>query len=189
MESVWVCGGNPLNAVDPQGLNLVVLANRVVAGGQNLYYRYGPGIAQFINEMSGVNGTVVAAAPVNPLIAQIPMYASRMTPVAAGIVEAVEASAFCAVQNYAKVGKLYPTHGQTMSNKQLGKLVKNIRLNGITDPLTVTSHEGRLFILDGHHRALAAPRAGMLEVPINRVDLPFGAYRSPSDLNFSPDGY
>ena len=90
--------GNPLNAVDPQGLNWIVLANRVVAGGQSLYYRYGPGIAQFINEMSGVNGALVAAAPANPLIAQIPMYASRMTPVAAGIVEAVEAGAFCSAQ-------------------------------------------------------------------------------------------
>ena len=88
-------GGNPLNAVDPQGLNLVVLANRLVAGGQNLYYRYGPGIAQFINEMSGVNGALVAAAPANPLIAQIPMYASRMTPVAVGIVEAIDTGAFC----------------------------------------------------------------------------------------------
>lgn len=182
-------GGDPLNPVDPEGLNLVLLANRVVASGQSMYYRYGPGIAQFINEMSGVNGALVAAAPANPLIAQIPMYASRMTPVAAGIVEAMETGAFCAAQNYAKVGKLYPTHGQTMSNKQLNKLVKNIRLNGITDPLTVTSHEGRLFILDGHRRALAASRAGILEVPINRVDLPFGAYRSPSDLNFSPGGY
>lgn len=87
-------GGNPLNAVDPQGLNLILLANRAVAGGQSLYYRYGPGIAQFINEMSGVNGALVAAAPANPLIAQIPMYASRMTPVAVGIVEAIETGAF-----------------------------------------------------------------------------------------------
>ncbi|MFG5779819.1 hypothetical protein ACFIQF_22395 [Comamonas sp. J-3] len=45
--------------------------------------------------MSGVNGTLVAAAPVNPLLAQIPMYASRMTPVAAGITEAVETGAYC----------------------------------------------------------------------------------------------
>ena len=91
--------GIPLYAVDPQGLNLIVLANRAVAGGQSLYYRYGPGIAQFINEMSGVNGAFVAAAPANPLIAQIPMYASRMTPVAVGIVEAIDTGAFaCTVK-------------------------------------------------------------------------------------------
>lgn len=184
-------GGNPLNAVDPQGLSpaLITASNWAANRVQMLYYRFGPAITEFIAGASGVNGALVSPAVVNPLVAQIPMYASRMTPVAAGIVEAVEAGAFCAVQNYAKVGKLYPTHGQTMSNKQLDKLVKNIRLNGITDPLTVTSHEGRLFILDGHHRALAAPRAGILEVPINRVDLPFGACRSPGDLNFSPGGY
>ena len=87
-------GGNPLNAVDPEGLNWVVVVNRVVASGQGLYYRYGPAIVQLINEMSGVNGTLVAAAPVNLLIAQIPMYASRMTPVATGIVEAIETGSF-----------------------------------------------------------------------------------------------
>lgn len=183
-------GGNPLSATDPEGLNWVVVANRIVAGGQGLYYRYGPAITQFINEVSGVNGTLVAAAPVNPLIAQIPMYASRLKPVAAGIVEAVETGAFaCTVKEYAKVGNLFATHGQTMSNKQLDKIIKDIRLNGITDPLTVTAHDGRLFILDGHHRALAAPRAGILEVPINKVDLSFGAYRTPNDLNFAPSGY
>ena len=39
----------------------------------------------------------------------------------------------------------------------------------------MTSHDGGLYIIDGHHRALAAPRAGAAEVPINRVELPFGA--------------
>lgn len=88
-----------MGAIDPQGLNWVVGVNRAVTWGQGLYYRYGPAIAQFIMEASGVNGTLVAAAPVNPLIAQIPMYASRMTPVAAGIVEAVEAGAFCSAKS------------------------------------------------------------------------------------------
>lgn len=73
-----------------------------------------------------------------------------------------------------------------MSNKQLDKLIKNIRAEGIKDPLTVTEFENRLYILDGHHRALAAPRAGVAQVPINRVKLPFGAYKTPADLTFTP---
>jgi RHS repeat-associated protein len=87
------------------------------------------------------------------------------------------------------VGELIATHGKTMSNKQLDKLTKNIRAEGIKEPLTVTEHQGKLYILDGHHRALAAPRAGVAEVPIKRVKLPFGAYKKPADLTFTPGGY
>jgi RHS repeat-associated protein len=94
-----------------------------------------------------------------------------------------------AAQETVKVGELVATHGQTLSNNQLDKLIKNIRIEGIKNPLTVTESEGRLYILDGHHRALAAPRAGLAEVPINRVELPYGAYKSPTDLTFTPGGY
>lgn len=76
-----------------------------------------------------------------------------------------------------------------MSNKQLDKLSKNIRAEGIKTPLTVTEYQGKLYILDGHHRALAAPRAGVTEIPINKVELPFGAYKTPADLTFTPGGF
>ncbi|MDE2000262.1 MAG: ParB-like nuclease domain-containing protein [Burkholderiales bacterium] len=106
-----------------------------------------------------------------------------------GVVGGFKAAAKGAVQETARVGELIATHGKTMSNKQLDKLTKNIRAEGIKEPLTVTSHDGKLYILDGHHRALAAPRAGVAEVPINRVELPFGAYKSPADLTFTPGGF
>ncbi|MBP6863174.1 MAG: ParB N-terminal domain-containing protein [Neisseriaceae bacterium] len=76
-----------------------------------------------------------------------------------------------------------------MSNKQLEKLIKDIRVQGVKTPLTVTEYEGKFYILDGHHRALAAPRAGVSEVPINRVEIPWGPYKTPTDLNFTPGGY
>ena len=76
-----------------------------------------------------------------------------------------------------------------MSNNQLDKLTKSIRADGIREPLTITEHEGTQYILDGHHRALAAPRAGVAEVPVNRVSLPWGAYETPADLTFTPGGY
>lgn len=88
-----------------------------------------------------------------------------------------------------RVANLIPTHGQTMSRNQLDKLAKSIRREGLKEPLTVTQHNGRLYILDGHHRAIVAPRAGLFEVPINRVELPFGHYRTPADLIFTPGGY
>lgn len=94
-----------------------------------------------------------------------------------------------ATQDTAKVGALIATHGKTMSNKQLDKLTKNIRAEGVKQPLTVTEQQGKLYILDGHHRALAASRAGVSEVPINRVELPYGAYKTPTDLIFTPGGY
>lgn len=69
------------------------------------------------------------------------------------------------------------------------RLTRDVCANGVKVPLTVTQYEGRLYILDGHHRAAAAARAGIGEVPISRVELPWGAYKSPSDLTFSPGGY
>jgi filamentous hemagglutinin len=38
---------------------------------------------------------------------------------------------------------------------------------GSFPPIDAASAEGRLIILDGHHRALAATRAGLREVPVN----------------------
>ena len=103
------------------------------------------------------------------------------------VLSAVERGAAKGVaQETAKVGELIATHGKTMSNKQLDKLTKSIKSEGIKEPLTVTEHQGKTYILDGHHRALAAPRAGITEVPINKVELPFGAYKTPADLNFTP---
>jgi RHS repeat-associated protein len=186
-------GGDPLNAIDPDGLNAVVALNRIAEVGRGLYYRYGPAITEFIAGASGVNGAVASPAAISPLVAQIPTGVSRMLPIARGISEGVESGAFCAakgeIQETAKIGSLFATHGQTMSNKQLDRLIKDIRVNGISNPLVVTAHDGRLYILDGHHRALAAPRAGVLDVPIKKVDLPYGAYRGPADLEFTWGGY
>ena len=99
----------------------------MVASGQSLYYRYGPAIVQLINEMSGVNGTLVAAAPVNPLIAQIPMYASRMTPVAAGITEAVESGEFSCIPSASKASIIY-TPNRTLPVDKWGVPLPDVNL-------------------------------------------------------------
>lgn len=65
--------------------------------------------------------------------------------------------------------------------------MKSIRNDGaVREPLVVTRHEGALYILDDRHRALAAPRAGVSEVPVGEVQLPWGAHKSPADLVYSP---
>ncbi|AMO95601.1 lysM domain protein [Collimonas fungivorans] len=86
----------------------------------------------------------------------------------------------------AKIGDLLATHGKTMSNSESNRLVNSMKTEGIKNPLTVTENNGKLFVLDGNNRLFAAPRAGISEVPIVRVELPFGAYKSPTDLLFTP---
>jgi RHS repeat-associated protein len=92
-------GGDPLNAIDPDGLNAVVALNRIAELGRGLYYRYGPAITEFIAGASGVNGAVASPAAINPLVAQIPTGVSRMLPIARGISEGVELGAFCAAND------------------------------------------------------------------------------------------
>ncbi|WP_284431725.1 RHS repeat-associated core domain-containing protein, partial [Acidovorax sp. SUPP950] len=93
-------GGDPLNAIDPQGLNAVLIANRAAAWVQSAYYRYGPAITEFIAGASGVNGAVVS--PMSPLVAQIPTTVSRMTPVARAVAEGVESGGFCSANGVAQ---------------------------------------------------------------------------------------
>ncbi|WP_284403127.1 RHS repeat-associated core domain-containing protein, partial [Acidovorax sp. SUPP2825] len=95
-------GGDPLNAIDPQGLNAVLIANRAAAWVQSAYYRYGPAITEFIAGASGVNGAVVS--PMSPLVAQIPTTVSRLSPVAQGIAHGIESGAYCAAKETTDLG-------------------------------------------------------------------------------------
>ena len=88
-----------------------------------------------------------------------------------------------------KITNLRPTHGPTMSRKDLKELTQSIRQQGVKVPVTVTKYNGQLYILDGHHRIIGANRSGIFEVPIERVELPYGPYRTPADLMYSPGGY
>jgi hypothetical protein len=92
-------GGDPLNAIDPDGLNAVVALNRIAELGRGLYYRYGPAITEFIAGASGVNGAVASPAAINPLVAQIPTGVSRILPIVRGISEGVESGAFACISN------------------------------------------------------------------------------------------
>lgn len=42
--------------------------------------------------------------------------------------------------------------------------------------------DGQKYIVDGHHRALAAKELGLTDVPIQQVQLPFKDYKTLRDV-------
>jgi RHS repeat-associated protein len=77
---------------------------------------------------------------------------------------------------------LEPTHGMTKSNREFLKLFKDIRENGIKEPIKFVVHDGLKYIVDGHHRYFAARKLGMKDVPVEQVHLPYKGYKTPDDL-------
>lgn len=81
---------------------------------------------------------------------------------------------------------LMMTHGQTLSNRAMGHLTQDIAKNGIQQPLNYVEHNGTKYLVDGHHRLMAARRLGMDAVPAQQVSLPFRGYRTAADLLTGP---
>jgi hypothetical protein len=77
---------------------------------------------------------------------------------------------------------LRKTHGRTHSKRKFEALKEQIEADGIRDPIKVVEHDGDLWIVDGHHRARAAKELDMESVPIEKVELPYGGYKSTDDL-------
>jgi len=77
---------------------------------------------------------------------------------------------------------LAKTHSQTLSNNQLNKLVDNIKTNGIQEPIKYVEYNGTKYVVDGHHRLLAAKKLGLTEVPVEKIELPFAGYKTINDL-------
>ena len=77
---------------------------------------------------------------------------------------------------------LQATHSKTMSNKGLNKLIDDIKCNGINETIKYVEYNGRKYVVDGHHRLIAAKRLGLKEVPIEKVELPYAGYKTIEDL-------
>jgi RHS repeat-associated protein len=77
---------------------------------------------------------------------------------------------------------LIPTHGKTLSNRDFQKLKDDIAKNGIKDPINYVEHNGQKYIVDGHHRALAAKQLGLTDVPVQPAQLPFKGYNTLDDV-------
>lgn len=55
-----------------------------------------------------------------------------------------------------------------MSGSDIKRLVKDMKANGFdaTQPIDVAIVNGKMIIIDGHHRAAAAAKAGIKDIPI-----------------------
>ena len=78
--------------------------------------------------------------------------------------------------------ELTPTQRMTMNKKQLNYLIEDIQANGIKDTIKYVEHNGENFVVDGHHRLIAANRLKMMGVPVEKVELPYLGYKSLDDL-------
>ncbi len=78
------------------------------------------------------------------------------------------------------------THGLTKSKSAFAKLKADIKSNGIQEPIKFVEHDGKRFVVDGHHRLRAAKELGIQNVPVQQVSLPYAGYKSVDDLIYSP---
>ena len=79
--------------------------------------------------------------------------------------------------------ELEPTHPQTKSNRQMRKLIEEIKADGgIKETIKYVEHNGKKYVVDGHHRLIAAKKLRLQEVPIEEVHLPYSGYSTIDDL-------
>jgi hypothetical protein len=87
---------------------------------------------------------------------------------------------------YVKPHDWVPTHGQTLSPKELLKLRNDIvRDGGILNPVNFVVHNGKKYVVDGHHRLIIAKQLGMEAIKAVEVQLPFSGYRTVVDLEWT----
>ena len=77
---------------------------------------------------------------------------------------------------------LQATHSQTLSKKDMSKLIDDIKNNGISETIKYVEYNGQKYVVDGHHRLIAAKRLGLKQVPIEQVELPYAGYKTIEDL-------
>jgi hypothetical protein len=90
--------------------------------------------------------------------------------------EAAEAAA-----KVTRATHLIPTHGSTLSRRAFQELKESIARDGIREPIKFVEVNGQKFV-DGHHRLRAARELGIVDVPIERVELPYAGYNTIDDL-------
>ena len=84
---------------------------------------------------------------------------------------------------------LEPTHNLTMVRNKFNEFVKQIGNEGINEPIKFVEYNNTKFIVDGHHRVMAAKILGIKSVPVEEVTLPFKGYTTMEDLFFQGENY
>ena len=80
---------------------------------------------------------------------------------------------------------LEPTHNQTKSRRQMDKFLKDVQKDGtIREPIKYVEYNGKKYVVDGHHRLIAAKKLGMKNIPAEKVNLPYGGYKTIDDLDY-----
>ena len=69
-----------------------------------------------------------------------------------------------------------------MSKNQFKSFVETIKNEGINEPIKYVEYNGQKYVVDGHHRLLAAKIIGIMDVPVEKVELPYKGYNSVEDL-------
>lgn len=78
---------------------------------------------------------------------------------------------------------LIPTHGKTMSKGEFRDFLMEVKADGmIKEPISYILHDGKKYVVDGHHRLSAAKMAGFKEVPVIERQLPINGYKTIDDL-------
>ncbi|MBU3131869.1 ParB/RepB/Spo0J family partition protein [Clostridium gasigenes] len=72
-----------------------------------------------------------------------------------------------------------------MGKNKFNKFVETIKKEGIKEPIKYVEYNGKKYVVDGHHRLQAAKRAGIGDVPVEKVDLPYLGYKTIEDLLWS----
>ena len=80
--------------------------------------------------------------------------------------------------------KLFTTHGINRRSGSFQSLKASIAKNGIEEPIAVVRSNGRLYVVNGHHRLAAAKELGYTQVPIQEVKLPYQGYFTVDDLKY-----
>ncbi|MBL0867605.1 ParB N-terminal domain-containing protein, partial [Pectobacterium carotovorum] len=83
----------------------------------------------------------------------------------------------------ANVSDLIPTHSPNKSKNEMRKLLDAIKSDGkINESIKYVTHDGKMYIVDGHHRYFSAKKLGIESVPVEKVELPFRGYNTSADL-------
>jgi hypothetical protein len=83
---------------------------------------------------------------------------------------------------FLKSSELNTTHSITMSKNKFKSFVETIKNEGIKEPIKYVEYNGHKYVVDGHHRLEAAKQLGIKDVPVQKVELPYGGYKTVDDL-------